>query len=73
MGISAHPENNVIAENGLNFNVGRTDSLRFGGNIFYSHSDRRATSPHRHAQFLFPDSVGYGNSGAQLYRQRATT
>ncbi len=48
---------------GLNFNVGRTDSLRFGGNIFYSHSDRRATS-RTDTQFLFPDSVSYSNSGS---------
>lgn len=27
---------------GLNFNVGRTDSLRFGGNVFYAHSDRNS-------------------------------
>ncbi len=48
---------------GLNFNVGRTDSLRFGGNIFYSHSDRRAIS-RTDTQYLFPDSVSYSNSGS---------
>ncbi len=29
---------------GLNFNVGKTEKFRVGGNVFYSHSDRNALS-----------------------------
>ncbi len=29
---------------GLNFNLGKTEDLRFGGNVMYSHSEREATS-----------------------------
>lgn len=29
---------------GLNFNVGKTDRFRVGGNVFYSHSDRNAST-----------------------------
>ena len=43
---------------GVNFNVGRGDSLRFGGNIMYSHTDRDAESL-KYTQYLFPDSVSY--------------
>lgn len=35
---------NTSQQLGLNFNVGKTENLRFGGNVFYSHSDRHATS-----------------------------
>lgn len=41
---------------GINFNVGKTEDLRFGGNVFYSHSDRKAET-YSETQYLFPDSV----------------
>ena len=42
---------------GLNFNVGRQDeSFRVGGNVFYTHSDRKSTR-RTATQYLFPDSV----------------
>lgn len=46
---------------GVNFNIGKTDSLRFGGNVMYSHTDRKAEQE-SHTQFLFPDSVSWQNS-----------
>lgn len=48
---------------GLNFNIGKTDDFRFGGNVFYSHSDRKATS-YTETEYQFPDSVSYGKSGS---------
>lgn len=49
---------------GVNFNVGRGDDLRVGGNIFYSHSDRDARSKSE-TQYLFPDSVSYNSAGSK--------
>lgn len=46
---------------GLNFNVGKGDSLRVGGNVIYSHSDRKARV-FSETQYLFPDSVSYLSS-----------
>lgn len=46
---------------GINFNVGKGDSLRFGGNVMYSHSDRK-TYETRNTQYLLPDSVSYLDS-----------
>lgn len=48
---------------GINFNVGKDENLRFGGNVFYSHSDRHATSQ-TETQFLLPDSTSYQHSGS---------
>lgn len=48
---------------GLNFNIGKTEDFRFGGNVFYSHSDRKATS-YTETEYQFPDSVSYGKSGS---------
>lgn len=46
---------------GINFNVGKGDSLRVGGNIIYSHSDRKARE-FSETQYLFPDSTSYLSS-----------
>ena len=48
---------------GMNFNVGKDEIFRVGGNILYSHSDRKETQK-ASTQFLFPDSVSYQNSGS---------
>lgn len=48
---------------GINFNLGKTDDLRFGGNIFYTHSDRKAISASER-QFLYPDSTSYQSQGS---------
>lgn len=45
---------------GLNFNVGKDETFRIGGNVLYSHSDRKATQK-SNTQYLFPDSVSYQN------------
>lgn len=47
---------------GLNFNVGKEEIFRVGGNLLYTHSERKATQK-SYTQFLFPDSVSYQNSG----------
>lgn len=41
---------------GLNFNIGKTEDLRFGGNVFYSHSDQESAS-HQKAVNLYKDGV----------------
>lgn len=41
---------------GINFNLGKTENFRVGGNIFYTHSDRKATS-FTDRQYLFADST----------------
>ena len=48
---------------GLNFNVGKTEKFRVGGNVQYTHSDRKATSL-TDTQYLFPDSVSYKNDNS---------
>ena len=48
---------------GINFNVGKGEDLRIGGNFLYSHSDRKSTKKSL-TQFLFPDSTSYQNSGS---------
>lgn len=49
---------------GLNFNVGKEEKFRVGGNLFYSHTDRN--SRRRTAtQYLFPDSVSYQDAGSR--------
>ncbi len=47
---------------GLNFNVGDKERLRVGGNVIYSHSDRKTISS-TETQYLFPDSVSWLSSG----------
>ncbi|MDE6330825.1 MAG: outer membrane beta-barrel protein [Muribaculaceae bacterium] len=41
---------------GLNFNVGKDDVFRVGGNVLYSHSDRKSES-RTATQYLYPDAV----------------
>ncbi|MCH5236044.1 MAG: TonB-dependent receptor [Muribaculaceae bacterium] len=48
---------------GLNFNVGNEEIFRVGGNILYTHSDKKVTQKSA-TQYLFPDSVSYQNSGS---------
>lgn len=49
---------------GLNFNVGKSEKFRVGGNVYYSHSDRKALS-RTDTQYLFPDSVSTKSAGNQ--------
>lgn len=46
---------------GVNFNVGREEILRVGGNVMYSRSDRN-TVQRSDRQYLFTDSTSYYNS-----------
>lgn len=48
---------------GLNFNVGKDEILRVGGNILYSHTDRKSTRSSA-TQYLFPDSVSTQDAGS---------
>lgn len=48
---------------GLNFNVGNEEIFRVGGNVLYSHSDRKVTQKSA-TQFLLPDSVSYQDAGS---------
>lgn len=53
---------------GINFSIGKTEKLRFGGNVFYTHSDRKSESA-TDTQYLFADSVST-RSQAALARDR---
>ena len=55
---------NTSRQLGLNFNVGNGEKFRVGGNVFYSNTDRKATS-RSNTQYLFPDSVSTQSSGSQ--------
>lgn len=46
---------------GINFNVGKGDKFRVGGDIMYTHSDNDARQ-RLDRQYLFPDSVSYYRS-----------
>lgn len=46
---------------GVNFNVGKEEIFRVGGDVMYSHTDRD-TRKRQNRQYLFPDSVSYENS-----------
>lgn len=46
---------------GVNFNVGKEEILRVGGDVMYSHTDRH-TVKRRNRTYLFPDSMSYENS-----------
>lgn len=46
---------------GVNFNVGKSEKFRVGGNVFYTHSDRTAES-RSDTRYLFTDSTSYQNS-----------
>lgn len=45
---------------GLNFNVGRGEKFRIGGDVMYSHTDRKSIQT-RNRQYLFADSVSYSD------------
>ncbi|MDE6497525.1 MAG: outer membrane beta-barrel protein [Muribaculaceae bacterium] len=47
---------------GLNFNVGKEEIIRVGGDVMYSYSDRD-TRQLTDRQYLFADSTSYYNSG----------
>lgn len=50
---------------GLNFNVGKGEDFRVGGNVLYSHVDRKSLQT-KATQYLFPnDSVSYQNSSTR--------
>lgn len=49
---------------GINFNVGKDDIIRFGGNVFYTHSSRDSRQ-RSETQYLFPDSTSYQSSGSK--------
>ena len=46
---------------GLNFNVGKDEILRVGGDVMYSNTDRRTITT-QERQYLFTDSTSYLNS-----------
>lgn len=46
---------------GINFSVGRTEALRVGGNVLYSHTDRD-TRMKQLRQYLFADSTSYSDN-----------
>jgi len=46
---------------GVNFNIGKDERLRVGGNVMYSHTDRDTRS-RQDRQYLFQDSTSYENS-----------
>ncbi len=48
---------------GINFNVGKSEKFRVGGNVQYTHSDRKAIS-FTDTQYLFPDSVSNKTAGS---------
>ena len=48
---------------GINFNVGKEEIFRVGGNVLYTHSDRNSTR-RTATQYLFPDSVSTQAAGS---------
>lgn len=48
---------------GMNFNLGKTEDLRFGGNVFYTHSDRTAKSLSE-TLYQIADSTSTSRSGS---------
>ena len=51
---------------GLNFNVGNEETLRVGGDIMYSNTDRN-TQTRQNRQYLFTDSTSYLDSRKASY------
>lgn len=47
---------------GFNFNVGKTEDFRVGGNLLYSNTDRD-TRTRQERQYLFTDSTAYTSTG----------
>lgn len=46
---------------GVNFNVGKEEIIRVGGNVLYSHTNLH-TLTRQNREYLFPDSASYDNS-----------
>lgn len=46
---------------GVNFNVGKEEIIRVGGDIMWTHNDRETTQ-RRNRQYLFEDSTSFDNS-----------
>lgn len=59
---------NSTQQFGINFNVGKDEKFRVGGNILYTHSDRDARNRFD-TQYLFPDSVSYLTGGSKTRDQ----
>lgn len=55
---------NSTQQVGINFNVGKEDKIRVGGNVLYAHTDRDARNRFD-TQYLFPDSVSYLRGGSK--------
>lgn len=53
---------NTSGQFGLNFNVGKDERLRVGGNLLYTYGDRKARSRFD-TQYLFPDSASFMRGG----------
>lgn len=53
---------NISQALGLNFNLGKTDKFRVGGDVLWSRSDRN-TVEKRERQYLFADSTSFNNTG----------
>jgi len=51
---------NVSKALGLNFNVGKDEKFRVGGDIMYSNTDRKSRQT-RNREYLFVDSASYSN------------
>ncbi len=47
---------------GLNFNVGKEEIIRVGGDVLYSYTDR-LTTQRQERTYLFPDSMSYSSIG----------
>lgn len=53
---------NVSQALGLNFNVGKNEKFRVGGDVLWSRTDRE-TIEKRERQYLFADSTSFSNTG----------
>lgn len=53
---------NTTGQFGINFNVGKEDKFRAGGNVMYAYTDRDSRSRFD-TQYLFPDSVSWLRGG----------
>ena len=49
---------------GINFNVGKDEDFRIGGNVLYSHSSRYSVR-NSSTQYMFPDSTSYQDAGSE--------
>ncbi|MDE7180917.1 MAG: outer membrane beta-barrel protein [Muribaculaceae bacterium] len=55
---------NTSGQFGINFNVGKEEKIRVGGNLLYSFTDCDSRSRYD-TQYLFPDSVSYLRGGSR--------